>query len=143
MSIKSGDWTVNYNGKDAQGNFLADGTYVLEVDSSQGGSSAVFRTSFTVLSQAKPPLTGLLGPNPVNAGSNFVMVTWQPAQAAEVMIYDSTGSLIRSFVAGPPPPLTWDLKTASGHSVGAGVYLLVIRLPGQRSGKVLKLAIIR
>jgi hypothetical protein len=142
ISIISGDWHAAYDGKDRQGNFLPDGAYLMDVESSQGASSVSVKLPFTVLAQTQT-ISAVLAPNPVLPGANFVILNWVASQSADIQIYDSTGGLVRNFEGQQRAPLRWDLKTASGHSVAAGVYFLVIRAFGQRDVKVLKLAILR
>jgi len=143
MKINSGNWNFNYNGKDAQGNIIANGSYILEIDSSQGGSKVTLRYAFTVLDQPLPQLSAIVAPNPVGPEANFVIFNWTPSQPVEFQIYDSSGGLVRKFEAGFSSPLRWDLRTSSGHLISDGFYLVVVREPGQRSVKVLKLAVMR
>jgi hypothetical protein len=141
LKIRSGDWNFSYAGKDAQGNILADGSYILEIDSVQGSNSSIYRTSFTVLTGPSLQLSALAAPNPVAAGSSSMVFSWNPPQSVDLEIYDSSGGLIQNFVVGAQSSMKWDLKTKSGHTVAAGVYLLILRVPGQRSPKIFKCAV--
>ena len=143
LKISDGSWSLAYDGKDASSMVLANGNYVVEISSQQGGASSSVILHFTVLSNPQPLSSGLLAPNPVQKGQSFVLISWAPSQAVEIRVYDGSGSLVRSFAPGSLPPLAWDLRTDGGSQAADGIYIVSIRVPGQRHSRLFKLAVTR
>jgi hypothetical protein len=143
LLISDGDWHLSYDGKDKEGNYLSNGIYLMEISTSQGSTRTQAKLFFSVLSQPQSIQHVLASPNPVMPGDLSLWMSWTPAQAANVSIYDGAGDLVRSFAAGATPPQLWDLNSASGRRVAEGVYMLVIQIPGQHDRSIFKLAVIR
>jgi hypothetical protein len=138
LVISHGAWTFQYNGRDASGAELRNGLYLL-VLSFSGGSSTI-KIQLQVLGEGGNGVELSAGPNPCQ-GSN-VQLRWFPAVPAEVTVHGQDGSLVRDLGLRLPP-LTWNLATADGRQVSAGIYLIGARVPGQRSPSFFKLAVLR
>ena len=142
LTLRDGNWSWDWNGRDAAGRPLKAGLYRLEVLSNQGGSVSNVNRDLLILASSIP-LQGLwAGPNPAAKGATAVTILWKPANPAELRVYDSAGSLIRSW-ENAMPPFVWDLKGAFGDKASSGVYLVAVRLSGQNKAAVFKLAVTR
>lgn len=133
-------WSGSFDGKDASGAILRNGYYLLDLRSSQGGADSDLKLPLQVLGSGGGGLTVEVAPNPAGAGG--LVIRWSPAQAADLSVHSLDGGLVRDF-GRVAPPQRWDLKGAGGQDVGAGVYVVGVRLPGQRRPHFFKVAVLR
>jgi hypothetical protein len=144
LGLSSGDWSYAFGGKDSQGRFLENGSYVLEIDSSGGGgTSAQTRASFAVATQNADNLNASLGPNPVLRGDGSANIRWSANGPVSLSIYSLAGSLVKRVENLGGSEWNWDLKSASSQEVSDGIYLIAIRPNNASMPSFLKLAILR
>ena len=140
LHLGDGDWSFGYDGRDAKGAELASGVYQLALVDAAGAVQAL--KTVEVLGAQGAALAMKAGPNPLRAGDAQVRVTWDPALAADLRVYDQAGQLVRDLGTAAPPR-AWDLRGAGGAAVADGVYVVTARLPGQRASQACKLAVAR
>ncbi len=144
FSVTEGNWSLSYNGQDSAGHALPNGQYIMEFRSSSGSGSQSSSLAFAVIGQSVNFSGGPLGPNPVTKGVNSVLIGWSPGIGAEVRIYNGAGDLVRQLDDGSQnPPLYWDLRTTAGNWASNGIYLVAVRVPGERRPRIYKLAVAR
>lgn len=144
LLLSDGSWSYAFDGKDANGDQLLDGVYLLEIVSQEGSGTSTVKAEITVIGSEGAGINQLTAaPNPARSPGNGVLIQWRPAtQKVELEIYDMDGGLVRSFGASVSP-VTWSLGTGGGKQVSAGVYVICARVPGQKLPAFFKLAVVR
>jgi hypothetical protein len=142
LTLRDGNWSWDWDGRDAAGRPLRAGPYRLEIASVQGGSQAKASKDLLILASSLPLNALWAAPNPVTKGVQGIRIGWKPGVPAELRVYDSTGSLVRSWEDALPPQV-WDLQGASGAQVAGGIYLVAVRAKGQQKAAVFKMAVAR
>jgi len=142
LLLSDGAWSYAFDGKDAKGDLLQNGVYLLEIVSRQGSGTSTVEIQITVVGSEGGGLELTAAPNPARSGSG-VVIQWRPAtQKVDLEIYDMDGGLIRSF-GELSSPLVWPLRTGGGEQVAGGVYVICARIPGQKLPAFFKLAVVR
>jgi hypothetical protein len=143
LLLSSGSWSFGYDGKDAGGNVLLNGVYLVEVVSQQaGGATTTTKVEITVLGGPGSTVSLVVAPNPAHLQGGSVMIEWQPVtQTADVKVYDLDGGLVRELGTSASPA-TWDLRTAGHGQAAMGVYFITARIPGQKRPACFKLALV-
>ena len=88
----------------------------------------------TAVQQSMLPTTTALAqnfPNPFNPETN-IRFDLSGAASVSVTVYDATGQVVRTLVAGQfmeagTYNLTWDGHNSAGHMVGSGIYFYELR----------------
>ena len=143
LVLSQGAWAFSYNGLDAGGAVLRNGIYIFVVHSQLAGASKDLSLQVRVLGGGGSGVTLLVAPQPAVVGGPALQIEWQPAATAlQLELHSLDGGLVRDFGL-VLPPVVWDLRGAGGSSVSAGIYLLSGRVPGQRGGRLLKVAVAR
>jgi len=139
LLFSGGFWQTAFDGKDGQGNYLANGSYVAEAESVGGGASHKVSANFSVIRAGGGLVKAVAWPNPAPKGSVLVSISWVPA-ALEVQgqIYDQAGELVVDLGLLKGGLARWDLKNASD-----GVYFVALRTPGDRRPRLVKVALAR
>jgi len=142
LGLSQGPWAFYYDGLDASGSVLRNGMYLFVIHSQMGSQSKDLSVQVRVLGRGAAGVTLVAAPAPVPVGGGPLRVQWLPAVAVQLSLHGLDGGLVRDFglVA---PPLNWDLRASGGAAVAPGVYLLSARVPGQRDGRLLKVAVTR
>jgi len=140
LLLSHGSWAFAFDGRDASGAVLRNGVYILVLESRQGGVSSTVRVQVQVLGKGSAGVLLQAGPNPCQGGP--VTLRWLPAVPVDLCIYGESGGLIKDLGVVSPPQF-WRLDSAGGAKVSAGVYLVSARVPGQRSPRWYKLAVLR
>jgi hypothetical protein len=140
LHLGNGDWSYDYDGRDSNGTQLGSGVYQLVLLDRSGTVQAL--KTVEVLGAQGATLAVKAGPNPVGAGVDQVQIVWTPPLEADLLIYDQAGQLVRDL--GPAsPPRIWNLRGSGGAASAGGVYLVAVRVPGQRSSQWCKVAVAR
>lgn len=140
LSLSAGGFGYAYDGKDSQGSVLRNGAYLLVLENASGALMA--QRWITVLGQGSQGVQLLAGPNPVTASSGRIRLNWAPAGPLEIRVYTLSGELVANALVNGPP-WDWDLRSPGGAAVAGGIYVVVGRVPGERSGSLLKLVVLR
>lgn len=143
LNLASGDWSASYNGKDAQGAYLENGSYVLMVLSSQGSNQAKAQGEFSVLQSPDSPIVASVAPNPVLRGENFLLISWTSPNPVAIRIFNLRGELVKHLEGLTGSSYAWPLQDSRGQGVSGGIYLIFVRDETLRVGKVYKAAILR
>ena len=147
LEISQGSWKAWFDGLDDQGIALPNGVYTLVVSSNDGSGAQQVSIQLSVLSDDRDGEgleTARLGPNPVLPGKGQSLhLQWQAGLEIDLRIYNAAGDLIRQLGRLNSGQAQWDLKSASGKEVAAGIYVLSLRIPGERRARLMKLAVIR
>jgi len=147
----AGVQTVQWDGRDDNGNIAGDGSYSCQV-TSVSPTVATFRstlkTGFTV-EKGPPVITEfLLSPAPFKMGAGSLAIRYSLSEnaAVSVAVYKGT-ELVREIVTAKSANAgyntdTWDGKDKEGQPVSEGVYTIIVRAvdnagnPGQISGNI-------
>jgi hypothetical protein len=142
LTLSSGAWTFTYDGKDGSGEDLSNGIYMLVIESQQGSSLTTTKVQITVVGGMGIMLKVIAVPNPAHSGGS-VTILWEPStQPGEVLIHTLDGKFVRSLGIGQSP-MTWNLRSGSGEPMSDGIYLVSVRIPGQRDRHWFKLMIFK
>lgn len=139
LTLKGSGWSGSYDGKDNQGLKLGNGAYLLEVESSNSGASQKVSRGITVISSSGKLISAAAWPNPAAKGSTYVDIVWAPTgQDAQAQVYNQAGELILDLGTLSGGHSRWELKTLAD-----GVYFVALRVPGQRTPRLIKVALAR
>jgi hypothetical protein len=133
-------WSHSFDGLDASGAVLRNGAYLLVLESAGGGN---VQAQLRVIGTGSGLVSLRAGPNPLRPGQTQLRITWSPLMALELKIYTLSGDLVRDLGRAALPPLTWDLRNASGSLVANGIYIVIARVPGERQPQFFKLMVAR
>jgi hypothetical protein len=143
LNLASGDWGASYNGKDTEGAYLQNGSYVLMVISSQGSTQLKAQGDFSVLESPDSPIIASVAPNPVLRGENFLLVTWSSPNPIEIRIFNLRGEMVKRLEGLTGTSYAWPLQDSRGQTVSGGIYLIYVRDETLSVGKVYKAALLR
>lgn len=139
QSVSDGAWSGSYDGKDSNGDFLASGSYLMEVESQSGSVSQKSAKSFTVIRSPSNLKNGMVWPNPAGKGLRQVSFAWTPAsQEVDGQIYNQIGELVLGLGRLRGGQGRWELKDAA-----SGVYFIALKIPGERRPFLIKVALAR
>ena len=142
LLLSQGTWVFAFDGLDASGSVLRNGIYLFVIHSQAAGAAEDDRVQVQVLGQGAPSVVPVVAPEPALVGGGGVQIHWSPVEAAQLRLYTLDGALVRDLGV-VRPPVSWDLRDAGGAWVAPGIYLLSVRVPGQREGRLVKLAVSR
>lgn len=136
LHLSSGSWDYDYDGRDSSGQPLPNGVYWLSVKAEGGSSSSAY---VTVLRSGSRTLDAYAGPNPAGKGSRFVAIRWSPLSAAvDIKVFSLAGELTSDLGRAQGGKAIWNIgQTANG------IYLISLKLAGERRPQFLKIAIAR
>lgn len=139
LTVGDGAWSAPFNGKDSQGDYLPNGSYLVEAEFTGNGGSRKLSAGFSVLRGGRALVSAIAWPNPAGKGSAFVMLAWAPA-ALEVkgQIFNQAGELVSDLGLLKGGAARWELKGLSD-----GVYFVALRVDGERQPRLLKVALTR
>ena len=144
LTLRDGAWSYSLDGRGKDGSPMDSGAYLLEIDSQLGGQSSTAKLMVSVLPGASGGLWLEAAPNPVTRGQSRVFISWSAPGPVEISVYDLAGSLVQTLSAeSGVSSLFWDLQGPSGKPVSNGIYVLLLRQPGLRSAKAVKMAVAR
>lgn len=139
LALSSGNWSSSFDGKDSNGDFLAAGSYLLELGSSGGGGTQRATLNITVLRSQNLVSSAMAWPNPAPRGATALDFGWAPmSQDVECRIYNQAGELMLELGLLHGGKGHWELKNASD-----GVYFVALKIPGERRPRLLKVALAR
>jgi len=136
---------VEWDGRNQQGEPVANGEYIVEVQIIDGDEQAIFTETVTVLHGDLNVLDQVvLAPNPVVGGSQTEIRLPDLMVEVKIKVYTMAGELVVTLYGENTDGITWDLSNSSGSSVSGGVYLLMIESTDvdQMPGKSLKRLVI-
>jgi flagellar hook assembly protein FlgD len=91
-----------------------------------------------------------VGQNPLLHGSTTILLTLARTDRVTVRIYDVSGRLVRTLVAGQvfaagrvDPALTWDGLDDNGRQVARGAYFVGVRYENSRYAASRKMIVLR
>lgn len=139
LSLSDGSWSAAFDGKDSGGNYLPNGNYVVEAESSGSAVSLKTRLTITLIRSSTGLVSAIAWPNPASKSSAFIMISWAPAALeVEGKIYNQAGELVLDLGLLKGGIVRWELKNASD-----GVYMVALRVPGERHPRLIKVALAR
>jgi hypothetical protein len=139
LLLKSGPWTASFDGKDSSGNFLSNGDYLLQLESTQGGQVQKATLNITVIRSESPLDSAIAWPNPASKGASSLYIAWTPAsQDVDGQIFNQAGELVLEMGHLSGGKAALGLKGLSD-----GVYFIALRIPGQRRPRLIKVALAR
>lgn len=136
------------------GGSASGGAFALTAASMGGPSFSAAPPSggnFTLETGAAPAVAVYAQPNADLSSAHCYPVPFRPSAghsaitftgltySARISVYTLSGRLVRALDKnGPGATLEWDVKNSSGENVASGVYIFVVKSPGQtRSGKLM------
>ena len=140
LLLSQGLWAFAFDGMDSSGAVLRNGLYILVLESRQGATASTVRVQVQVLGKGGSGVVLQAGPNPSHGRP--ITLQWLPAVPVELCIYGESGGLVKELGTVSPPYL-WHLDSSGGAKVSAGIYLAAARVPGQRTPRWFKLAVLK
>ncbi|HEV2889584.1 MAG TPA: S8 family serine peptidase [Frankiaceae bacterium] len=133
VSGAAGTRTWVWNGRRNDGTYAPDGTYTVELNTSDPSGQTGFASRTVVVDRSAPNLSGTTGSGatfyPVRDGyrDTFVPSIYVSESAyLSLRVYNPSGTRIRVLSGGPygagRRQMTWDGKTSSGALAPAGTY---------------------
>jgi flagellar hook assembly protein FlgD len=149
IAFRLGSQVLTWNGTDAAGRPLANGSYLVEITLESGSQQSVITETVTVLSSGQQAAGSVqLNPNPVAGEGPVEIRAGSPASSVvqiRVRAYTLAAELVRTLENGSDSVL-WDLRDATGSPVSAGFYLLAVESrdsTGAWTRTLARLAVIR
>jgi flagellar hook assembly protein FlgD len=132
--INSGNAKASWDGKNAGGDIVSDGTYVYKINAIDLVGLAATQASGKILVGDKPQITGVSDSpdpfRPIGSNANTIKYTLSKKANVDIKIYDKNDNLVRiilnSSLSAGSKTATWDGKNAAGNIVGSGTYQYAI-----------------
>ena len=143
LTLSSGAWSVDFDGKRDDGTPLSGGIYLVEVISQRSGQTDVrVERQLAVAPEGQGrPDSFLAAPNPARSGP--LWLAWQPAMELQIRVYSINGELVRDLGLCSGGRAHWDLANGNGTQASGGIYLIQAGKPGERLSNVVKVAVVR
>jgi len=127
IELGEGQTPVEWDGKNQNGEPVANGEYIVEVQIIKGDEEAIFTETVTVLHGDLNVLDRvMLAPNPVVGGNQTEIRLPGLMVEVKIKVYTMAGELVVTLSGENTDGITWDLSNEAGSSVSGGVYLLMI-----------------
>lgn len=132
-------WSVELR-KDELGLELANGVYLVVLESLQDGALTSASKNVLVLNSVKSgTISAQLYPNPATGGTQAIEVAYTPAlPQPKGEVFNAAGEKVGLLIPVGPGRARWDVKDAAN-----GVYLVALHLEGQRRPHIFRIALAR
>ena len=135
------------DGRDLEGNIVANGEYIVEVRVQTGEDDIVVTRTVTVLHGEIGLLTGVVvAPNPAIAVTSVkITAEGEGITAIRINIYNISGELVR-ILAAEGDSVRWYLDSAAGEAISDGVYVALVQAidsQGTNDQRLVRIVVLR